>query len=875
MILQDPVRVDTSNIAYIDQDSIIVDTTRLRYLRISEDAVEFPVTYTSLDTVYTDMDEQKVYLTNTASVVYGQITLEAYYIEYNMITGEVFARGKIDSVGNWIGLPFFKDGDEEFECRELVYNFKSKRGLIRNIISEQEDGFLHSDVTKRHEDGSLHVKGSKYTTCDAEHPHFYIGLPKAKVMPGEKIVSGPAYLVLQDIPLPLALPFGYFPVQKEVASGIVIPRYGEESNRGYFLKNGGYYFAVSDHFDLKMTGDFYTNGTWRLNTTSNYKKRYKFQGSFGLNYANNVSGNKGLDNYSSSSNYSIRWTHAQDQKARPGTRFAASVNMSSSGFDKENSYNVNDHINTTKQSSVSYTKTWAGTPFNLSASLNHSQNSANQTVNLNLPKLNFSMSRIYPFKNSKSSGPSRWWQELQLSYNASLDNRASSTDGKIFSSEMLEDMRNGFKHEIPISIPIRPFNNFSISPTLRYSGVLFTEQVNKYWDADYYNAESNDTISTLVSDNIKGMTYGHAIKPSISAGYSPQIYGTYSFTNPDSRVIAVRHVMKPSVSFSYVPVIDGLSTEMYRTVQTDTLGNMREYSIYEGAIYSTPRLAGRSSGLSFSLSNIIEAKVRQRNDTTGKEDKVKIIDNLGFSSSYNVFADSLKWSPLSMVMRTTLFNELSVSARGNFDFYSTDSLYRRINTPVWLVDRKPFRLTNFSLSLNFDLSRLIKSFINEDKRADKQASGNDSGNRSLQKPGDIGMGAVNEQGGGQTSVQTGLPYDEFGYVNFKVPWTMRVAYNFYYTKSRDESVINQNITMNGSVTLTSKWSISYSSGYDFRSKDITMTRIGISRDLHCWEMSFNWIPTGYMKSWDFTIRARSSILQDLKYERRKDYHDNY
>ncbi len=815
------------------------------------------------------MENQKVYLVNQSKAVYGDISLEAYHMILDLNTSEVFATGRKDSTGTLVEKPRFKDGDEEFEADELTYNFKTKRAIIKNIITQEEEGFLHSETTKKHDDGALHVKGSKYTTCDAPHPHFYVSLPKAKVIPNEKIVSGPAYLVLEDIPLPVALPFGYFPVQKEYASGIIIPKYGEENNRGYFLKELGYYFAVSDYLDLKFTGDIYTNGTWRLTTGSNYRKRYKYNGSFSFNYANNVTSYQGYEDYSKRSNYSIRWSHSQDAKARPGTRFSASVNMSSAGFDKDNSYQVEQHITTTKQSSVSFTKTWAGTPFNLAASLNHSQNSSTNAVSLNLPKINFSMSRIYPLKAIGSGGTSRWWQELQLQYTANLDNRASTTDGKMFSSEMLEDMENGFQHEIPVSLPIRLFKNFSISPSLRYSGVMFTERTVKHWEPEYYNPETNDTVSILVSEQEKGVFYGHAINPSLSASYSPQIFGTFQVLNPNSRVIAVRHVMKPSVSFSYIPAIEGLSSDMYREVQRDTAGNVLEYSIFENGIYSTPALSRKNGSLNFSLSNIIEAKVRPRNDTADTEKKVKIIDNLSVSTSYNMFIDSLKWNPLSMTLRTQLLNELSISARGNFDFYATDSLFRRINTSEWSVNRRPFRMTSFNVSLNFELSKLLKSFSHKESGQPSRPSGSDSpasGRSDM-------PGSADRSGREQTS--SGGIYDEYGYVDFSVPWTMRVAYNFYYTKSSKESVINQNLTMSGNVTLTKNFALTYSTGYDFRNKAITMTRIGVRRDLHCWEMSFNWIPTGYLKSWDFTIRVKASILQDLKYERRKDFHDNY
>lgn len=863
----------TGDTMIVRHDSLVTDTIDFGGMALSEEAVEFPIVYNAEDTLHMDQINQKVFMVKNATTTYGDIYLKAYYIELNLATSEVYAYGRRDSAGNLVDTPLFREGDQEFESRELIYNFKTKRAIIRNIRTEQDGGYLHSNITKMQNDGSLHAGGSKYTTCDADHPHFYVSLNRAKVIPGEKIISGPAFLVLEDVPLPLALPFGFFPVQKKVTSGIVMPKYGEERNRGYFLKDGGYYFAVNDYFDLKLTGDIYTNGSWRTAAATNYRKRYKFNGSFAFTWASNVTGYKGLETYSRSPNYSVRWTHAQDPKSRPGSRLSASVNMSSSGFDRQNSYQVMDHITTTKSSSVSYSKTWQGTPFNFATSFNHSQNTASKSVSLNLPKMSFSASRIYPLK-SKKSGTTKWWQDLQMQYSANLDNRINTTDSLLFTDQVWNDMNNGFKHEIPISIPIRPFNNFTISPTMRYTGVLYTRMTRKTWVDNYYDPETNDTISKLVEEQIPGLFYGQALSPQVSASFSPQIFGTYTFTNPDSRIIAVRHVIKPSVSFSMVPAIEGLSSDMYRTVQRDTLGNMEEYSIYSKGIFGTPSLPGKSGSLNFSLTNIVEAKVRSRNDTTGKGEKVKLIDNLGLTSSYNIFADSLRWSPVRMTFRTRLMKEIDISASGSFDPYATDTLFRRINTSAWKQDRIPARLTNFNVSVGFDLGRIIDNLTGRESRGGSsqqsdRVTGTDDGFGSLMGTDDLEQG-VNDQ----NIPLNGLIFDQYGYADFSVPWSLRFAYTFYYSKPRDEAVIKQNFTVSGDLKITKKMALRYSSGFDLSAREVTMTSVGITRDLHCWEMSFNWVPLGYLQSWDFTIRVKASVLQDLKYERRKDFHDN-
>lgn len=860
VLLPDSLRHDTL---------MLQDTLPNQSLFLSKDAIALPIKYNAIDTIHSNVASQKVYLVNNATVTYGEIFLGSHYMDIDLVTGEVYARGRLDSAGNLVDTPVFREGSQEFESRELFYNFKSKQAIIRNIRTEQEGGYLHSGVTKMHTDGSLHAGGSKYTTCDAENPHFYVSLNKAKVIPGEKIISGPAYLVLEDIPLPLILPFGFFPVQQKVSSGIVMPRYGEERNRGFFLKEGGYYFAVSDYFDLKLTGDIYANQSWRTAISTNYKKRYKFGGNFGFTYASNVIGYKGLDNYSRNPNYSIQWSHSQDAKARPGSRLSASVNMSSSGFDRENSYNVNDHVTTTKSSSVSYSKTWAGTPFNFATSFNHSQNTANKSVAVNLPKMTFSANRLYPLK-PKSGGSTKWWQELQLQYTASLDNRINTTDSLLFTKEVWNNMDNGFKHDIPISIPIRAFNNFTISPQLSYSGVLYTSKIEKEWVENYYDPLTNDTVGRVVENQISGLFYGQALSPRISASYSPQVYGMYTFNNPQSRIKQIRHVIKPSVSFSMVPAIDGLSTDMYRTVQKDTLGNMEEYSIFEGNIYGTPSLPGRSGNLGFSLTNIVEAKVLSRNDTTGKGEKINLIENLGLTTSYNIFADSLRWSPIRMTMRTRLMKEIDISASGSFDPYAQDSLFRRINRSSWSVDRIPARLTNFNLSVGFDLGRIIDNL---------------TGNTGNRRPeGNTGMVDTGPDSGSRDGIpgryqETQGPsannmFDEYGYALFEVPWSLRFSYTFLFSKPRDISSITQSFTISGDVKLTKNLAITYQSGYDLTQKKITMTNIGITRDLHCWDMGFNWVPNGYLQQWSFIIRVKASVLQDLKYERRKDFHDN-
>jgi hypothetical protein len=842
----------------LPQDTLKKDTLAVK--QIATSTIESKVTYTAQGYVKRNIVDKEVVLVTSATVNYGDIEIKADSIEINMKKNILFAVGRKDTTGKVQGKPVFKEGSQEIQADSLYYNFKTKKAYATNIVTKQEQGLLHSAVTKLLEDGTSNIGRSTYSTCDLDTPHFYINLPRARIYPGEKIVAGPGNLVLEGIPLPLILPFGYFPVQtKKAASGILIPRIGQENIRGYSLTDGGYYFAINDYFDLAVRGNVYSNGSWMATAQTSYNKLYKYSGNFSFSFANNVTGHKGLDDYNQSANYRVGWTYNQDAKASPGSRFSASVNMSSSGFDRNNSYVVTEHVTTQRQSSVSYSKTWEGTPFNFSASMNHSQNVRNKTVNLNLPKANFNMSRIYPLKSRTAAGPSKWYQELQFSYSASLDNQISTYDSLLFTKSVWKNMRNGFRHEAPLSLQIRPFKNFSISPSMTYTGVLFTEKIKQAW-----NAEAGRM--GIVRDTLNGAYYAQSINPSINASFNPQIFGTYQFINPESRVQAIRHVIKPSVSFNYVPVFRGLSSKVYEQVQVDTTGlNYRQYSIFEGSIYQPPSLSTKSGTIGFNIANLVEAKIFEKNDTTGKPKTVRLLDNFGISTGYNIFADSMRWAPVSMQLRTTLANNFNISASGSFSLYGIDKNGKFINTFAFAQDRKLMRLTNFNTSFDVSISDLLKG--NKDK------------NRSAATPNALtgGVQEGNPTGSNdlsQKNTGAGLR-DAYGYPVFDVPWTMNMSYNLNYYKTGFRSVVSQALTLSGSVSFTKKMAMTYTTGYDFTGKQITMTQIGISRDLHCWEMNFNWVPNGTMKMWNFTIRVKASVLGDLKYERRKDFHDTY
>jgi hypothetical protein len=852
----------------IKKDSLATDTVLMKIRKPSTSAVDSKITYKSAEVIKRDIINKKFILIKNAVINYGDIEIKADSIVINMNTNLLFAIGRRDTTGKVIGKPAFKEGSNQFDSDELTYNFKTRKALIKNIITKQDAGLLHSAFTKLLEDGTSNISRSTYSTCDADTPHFYINLPKARVYPGKKIISGPGNLVLEGIPLPLAIPFGFFPIQtKRAASGLIIPRYGEERVRGFALTDGGYYFAISDYLDLTVKGSLWANGSWLGTIQTDYKKLYKYSGDFSFSYASNISGHLGLPDYSKIPNYSLTWLFTQDAKASPGSRFSASVRMSSSGYDQSNSYNVNDHVTTTRQSSISYSKSWDDTPFNFSISANHSQNVSDKSVSLDLPQASFNMSRIYPFKSKNSSGTTKWWEEIQLSYSASMDNKISTKDSLLFTSAVWKNMRNGFKQDIPLSLQINPFRKipFSMSQSLTYSGVLYTQKIMKTFVPGI-----NGTKPTTVIDTLHGFFYGQAVNPTFSASFNPQIFGLYDFTekSPNSRLQSIRHVIKPSVNFSFTPSFAGLSSKMYRQEQVPLPYRFQGlYSVFDNNIYGTPSLAQKSGNISFSLVNLLEAKVFDRNDTTGKPRKIKLIDNFSISTAYNIFADSLRWAPIAMQFRTTLMNNINISASSSFSLYGTNQKTgAAIGEFLYDQTHKLMRLTNFSTSVDLSLSDLLKK--NKDK---SKPTSNISQNVGYQaNTGIQGQESQKQQAPGEAG-----PKDAYGYPIFDVPWTLSLSYHLSYTPTFVSTAIDQAVSFQGDIKITKKMAITYQSGYDFNAKKITMTNIGITRDLHCWDMSLNWVPNGNLQSWNFLIKVKAAVLGDLKYERRKDFHDSY
>jgi hypothetical protein len=839
-------------------DSIHVDTLSHITRESKKNVLEAPVVYAAQDSFIIMIGDQKTYLYKGGTVDYQNISLKADYINFNLGTSTVLAAGMVDTAGQIVGKPIFTQGDEELKSDTLRYNFKTHKGIIKYIITKQGEGYLHSALTKRLEDGEIHISKGKYTTCDNPHPHFYIRLSKAIAIPQKKIVSGPAYMVMEDIPLPLALPFGFFPNTTTRASGLLIPTYGEEMSRGFFLRDGGWYFAISDHIDFTVLSKIYSRGTWGLTALSDYKVRYRFSGRFNIEIVNNRVNDD--PSFRRSRDFKIAWNHSQDPKANPSRQFTASVNFTSSAYDKNQSNNINDYLTNTKNSSISYRKSWPGTPFNMNANLQHSQNSKNKTVDLMLPVMTFNMNSVYPFRSKNDNdGKYNWLQNIKVSYAAKLKNQIKSTDSTLFTTNTLKNMENGFTHSLPISLDnIKLLNFINISPGISYNGVLYTKYIVKQPVISDTNLFSHE----VVTDTVYKLTYAHAMSTSLGISASPKFYGTFQSTRPNSYIAVVRHVITPSVSVNYTPDMSKLMPNYYRTVATGRSVTQpvqySEYSVYEGQPYGTPTVNGRSGSVAFALRNNLEMKVRARNDTTGELKKVSILDNLNFSTSYNPFAKIFHWSSLNMTGSTKLFSKkVDIQFGATFNPYALDSTGKQVLNKFLIREKgKLFRTTRAYVNLGFNL---------------KSAAGDKKGTSSAPPP----PGEPGEESNSTLDYLDESAGYYGDYVDFDVPWSLNVDYSWNLSKERNIANYTHTIRFSGDISLTPKWKIGLNTGYDFVAKEFSMTNFSIHRDLHCWDMRFNVVPFGDHRSYSFTIAAKNAILRDLKYNKRRSWYDNF
>ncbi|MBI4648469.1 MAG: LPS-assembly protein LptD [Bacteroidia bacterium] len=835
-------------------DSLKKDT--LKGFKISKNAIEVQIPYKAKDSIRFLVKEQKVFLYGDAVVKYGTIELSAAYIEIDLSKNLVFATGVKDSTGKETGKPVFKDGTDEFQARTMQYNFRTEKGLIKGVISEQAGGYLHGEVTKKQENDEIHIKSGKYTTCNLEHPHFYINLTKAKVIPNDKIITGPANLVVEDLPTPLFIPFGYFPNQEKHKSGIIIPEYGEESNRGFYLRNGGYYLPLGDFADVTFLGDVYSRRSWAASLKSNYKLRYKFNGNVDFRYNVNY-----LEDTVNNNGYAIQWRHSQDPKAMPNSNFTASVDFRSSSYNRNNAYSIERRMENITQSSISYRKTFANTPFNLSTNLNHSQNFTDSTINLRLPVINLSVNKIYPLKLKGSSGK-KWYEKIGVSYNGAFSNNITTKEAELYSGNAMDKFKNGINHNADINTSFNLLKYIMVSPYLNFNDRMYFKRIVK----PGLVISNGDTLSTAADiDTIS--KFCNSWDYDVGTTMNTKIYGLYQFRQDDP-VKGMMHVITPNISLSYRPDFGKIKfgnydsavvayDSIYSNNQFIGFDTVRQlYDPYQGFIYQNAP-TGKSGMISFGLNNTLEMKVRSSKDTASEYKKIRILDALSFKTGYNLAADSLNWSPLSTSARTKLFGKVNVIASASLNPYAIDTLGRIINTFEWEKEKNPASFIN--PGGKFKYGRLTSATVSFD------------------------MSFKSKQGDKKKEQKTDLlpaNYLDY-YVDFEIPWNMSISYSLSYSKSfilaeqKYQDNTTQTIRFNGDLNLTNKWKIGFSSGYDFQNKKITTTTIDIYRDLHCWEMSFNWIPFGNYLSYNFTIKAKSSILQDLKLNKKRSWYDNF
>jgi len=818
-------------------------------------SLEFDLVRHAQDSIVQDLVHKKVYLYGDAEITYGDINLKAAYIEVNFNDNTVFAKGLKDSTGKIQGKPVFKQGDETFESTTLTYNFVTQKGIIHGVRTENDQGFLHGDKVKKMPDNSINVKGGYFTTCNLPHPHFEFRFNKARVIPNKIIVTGPVYMQIEGVPVPLALPFAVFPNNPKRRSGIVMPTYGESPRRGFYLEGGGYFWAINDKMTLKVTGDIYTGGSWKISPVFTYRKRYKYSGNFSLGLSRNIISTKDAPDYSNTRDFSIRWTHTQDPKARPNSTFSANVNIISSNFVKYNVVSVNDYLSNTFQSSIAYQKNWAKKYF-LTVNASHTQNTKTHHVQLTLPSITFSVNRFYPFR-SKKGGHAGPLDKLSVSYSMNSKNTISTSDSTLFqTSTLLHGMRNGMIHKIPISIPVKLFKYFNLSTSINITDRMYANSLRQRWINDTLIQNNDTTVGYVKTDTLSG--FNNVFDFSLSSSISTKLYGMLRFKKGPIR--AIRHVLTINVGGSYVPDF-GSEKWHYTDFYYDELGNKVYYSKYQGFIYGSAPTR-KSGNISFSLGNLLEIKVPSKKDTVTGLKKIPIIEGLAITGNYDFAKDSLRMSNINMSGRTRLWKGLTIQYASSFSPYVVDSLGHAINKTEWEVNRRLLRINNSSWNLSFNLSLSDKDFKKKEKKSKKQAD--------TKLPPGTPEAEANEI--------TRHPED---FVDWKIPWSLNLNYHFTYTNVRNyinqvwtpKKTLVQTLGLSGQINLTPNWKLSFNTGWDFTNHQLSYTSMNLYRNLHCWEMRFSWIPIGPRKSWNFTINVKASILQDLKLTKKKDFRD--
>jgi hypothetical protein len=834
-------------------------------LPIADNGIDSPIKYSASDSIVYDVKNKKIYLYNNATLQQQPMALSASRIVINQEKQIVNATYSADTMGRAIGKPFFTEGEHQFQADTITYNLKSRKGKIKHLVTKDEDngGFLQGEQVKKNEKDEMFIKNAFYTTCGLEHPHFKIELNKVKMIPNSLIVSGPAQLVIEDVPTPIILPFGIFPIQKGQRSGVLIPSYGYSPTRGYYFQGGGYYFGFSDFADLAITGDIYTNLTWRINTSSAYTKRYKYRGLVQFDYSRINEGDKLSPSFVSTKNFLVSWNHTQDQKATRNGTFNADVRFGNKSVNREFGLSNNTVLTNTLASSINYRRGFAGTPFNLSIGARMDQNTNTGLVNLTLPELNLNMSRINPFKRKIVIGQQRWYEKIGFTYNLDAKMRATLPDSILFGGGAWGEnaVQQGVKHAATLNTDFRLLKYFNFQPSINYSETWTWKTTQKEWipyetyNDTIINGEATiDTIAPHIETTlIKG--FKRAMQFNAGISMTTKLYGLLQFKR--GKLKAIRHEMTPSIGFNYRPDFGAPPFDYYKTVQNSITGTTTEYSIFESDIYGTPP-NGAAASLNFSLQNNLQMKVRAKKDTADR--KVSLLDRLSLNASYN-FLDTkgLNWSRVTMEASKNFFNNaFTVLLRSTFDPYALDSVGTRISEFQWTEKKQLLRFE--SLTLNFPIVFTSEMF----KKGGTGLASADS--RAVQR------GAGTEQ---EKRDVTDNPDD---FIDFKIPWKLSVDYTFTLNARRlktgvDTLITTQTLNFNGDVSLTPKWKIGFNSGYDFVNKAISRATISIYRDLHCWEMKFDIAPIGAYQHYLFTINVKSQILQDLKLIRRRYWRD--
>lgn len=866
-------------------DTSLRDSLHKDTVRKSKSALEEPVSYSAKDSITFDYTNSRAHLFGGSQVNYQNLQLTADDISLSLDSSLVHASGRPDSTGAIQGKPLFKQGEDEYEPDRISYNFKTRKAFISNVYTQEGEGFMQSREGKRDSSGVMYVQNGKYTTCDAEHPHFYVSLTRAKMHPGKNVIFGPAYLVVEDVPLPLAIPYGFFPFSSSYKSGFIMPTYGDETTRGFYLRDGGYYFAINDKVDLKVLGEFYTKGSWGLSAQTNYKKRYRFGGNFYFSYQNTKEGEKNMPDYSVSKSFKLTWSHRQDAKANPTQTFSASVNFATSSYERNNltsMYNPESYTQSTRTSSVSYSKSFSKVGLTLSGTFNLSQNMRDSSISVTLPTLSISQSRFNPFKRKKAAGQERWYEKIAMSYTGTLANSINTKEDKLFHSSLVKDWRNGMRHQVPISASFSVLNYINVTPSFTFTDRMYTHKVMQGWDTER---------QAVQRDTVYGFYNVYNYNMSISA--NTKLYGMYR-PMPwfgGKKIAAIRHVFTPTVSFSYAPDFSQSRFGFYDSyVKTDANGNVStvRYSPFSGMMYGTVG-QGMTGSVTMDVANNIEMKVRTDKDSTGYR-KISLIDELGGSLSYNMAAKRRPWSDLNLRARIKLTKKYTYSMNAVFATYAYE---KDENGRVYVGDHTEwsrgrfgrFQGTAQNISYPITNETFRKLFgkkhrtTTSDDELDEELDEDEETDPTMQN-----VDPDRKKGKTGANQESNGDVDEDGYLKFSLPWSINIGYGvtirentqgrFNDKRMRYPYKLSHTLNLSGNIRISEGWNINFSSGYDFNMHKLSMTTASLSRDLHCFQMSCSMVISPYT-SYNFTFACKAGTLADaLKWKKQSSYSSN-